>query len=520
MAKLTLTKEEKDVLRKGMCIGWGEPYFEEFVARCEATGLSPFKQQVYGRLQSTYEGGQYVQKLVFIASIGALRSIAEETGRFRGRTEPLFAGEELKESHQTQEALRGELRSVGRQIIAATDQNGLALAKARQEAIQDVLDREGKNEAGIWKGVWTGERPPFAAKVGVRSVDSSGNEHITYHTAKFSAYVQTKKNGDPTGLWGGELRDNQLAKCAEGGALRAAFPDELGGVYTVEEMANKMSPGEQDELGKIQNVGVRGQKEVPQAAQRQAVPTPPERQTNETVEGGRGNETRLEQNGLEQKSPKQGDAGKADAGANKGGGERTLDTPWNYGTEGNPLDVQITASVSRVFALHGKAIRGLSEENVRFFAKVSVRGGDEDKIRFYRALYQVVPAWDDEVPFEDEVARLDEVFRDRVSKNLVIRAEVEGNGSGEKLEEHIENARKRQSYATEKKQQEFVQVEKIENVGRAVKVKIGEGTAFVPQSQARDADEPGKVSIPKWLFDEKQREAVEQPQRRSASVRR
>src|SRR5271157_3421735 len=178
----------------------GDIYAFYSIAHCTRKHLCRSNHQVYGRLQSTYEGGQYVQKLVFIASIGALRSIAEETGRFRGRTEPLFAGEELKESHQTQEALRGELRSVGRQIIAATDQNGLALAKARQEAIQDVLDREGKNEAGIWKGVWTGERPPFAAKVGVRSVDSSGNEHITYHTAKFSAYVQTKKNGNPTGL--------------------------------------------------------------------------------------------------------------------------------------------------------------------------------------------------------------------------------------------------------------------------------------------------------------------------------
>ena len=292
MTKLALTKEEKDVLRKGMCIGWGDAFFEEFVKRCEATGLSPFKQQVYGRLQSTYEGGEYVKKLVFIASIGALRSIAEETGRFRGRTEPLFAGEELKESHQTQETLRGELRSVGRQIIDATDPNALALARAKQEALQDVLDREGKNEAAIWKSVWTGERPPFVAKVGVRSVDSAGNEHVTCHTAKFSAYVQTNRQGEPAGLWRGELRDNQLAKCAEGGALRAAFPDELGFVYTAEEMANKMAPGEQEELGKIQDVGVRGQKAAPQDAQQRVIPTPPGRQRGEMVEGGRGNETR------------------------------------------------------------------------------------------------------------------------------------------------------------------------------------------------------------------------------------
>lgn len=506
MAKLALTEEEKNVLRSGMCIGWSEPFFDEFVARCEATGLSPFKQQVYGRLQSTYENGEYVKKLVFIASIGALRSIAEETGRFRGRTEPLFAGEELRESHLMQESLRAELRNLGKQIVDARDQEGMALARGRLDAIQDVLDREAKNEGGIWKGVWTGERPPFAAKVGVRSVDSAGNEHVTVHTAKFSAYVQTNKQGEPVGLWRGELRDNQLAKCAEAGALRAAFPDELGGVYSVEEMENKLAVGEQERLGKIQDVGVRGQTQGSETAERK--PYSPGRRSDR------------EENGLEQKAAKATDGGaeeqgQVNAAGDKGGGERTLDTPWDYGSEGNPLDVEVSPSVSRVVSLHGKAIRGLSEENVRFFAKVTVRGGDAEKIRFYRALYQVGRGWNQNQLFEDDVERMDRVFRDRISKNLVMSAGAERKGSDEKMEERIAQAAKRQSYGEEKKPQEFVQVDKLEIVGRAVKVKIGDGVAFVPQSQAREGNEPGKVAIPKWLFVEKQREAVEKPQRRN-----
>jgi RecT family len=498
MTKLTLTEEEKAVLRSGMCIGWPEPYFEEFVKRCEATGLSPFKQQVYGRLQSSREGNEYVKKLVFITSIGALRSVAGETGRFRGRTEPLFAGDELRESHETQESLRAELRKLGKQIVEAEDRGEVEFAKAKQEAIQEVLDREGRNEGSIWNGVWTGSTPPFAARVGVRSVDSAGNEHVTYHTAKFAAYVQRNRDGNPTGMWAGELRDNQLAKCAEAGALRAAFPDELGGFYAAEEMGNKLSTTEQEGVGKIQDVGVRS-----------------------GVQADGGNGSGVVESGRAVTDRRQA-ASNTGSGGDGDGEEMGIGAAWNYATDGNPLDVKVTPSVSRVVALHGKAMRELSEENVRFFANVSVRGGDEEKVRFYRALYQVVGVLDcsGTTVFENDLERLDKLFRERISQGAIVAAELAGsNGAGAKLEERISNARKRQSYAVEKKPQEFVSVEKIENVGRAVKVKIGQGSAFVPQSQARDSEEPGKVLIPKWLFEEKQHEAVSQPQRRSAVVR-
>jgi phage recombination protein Bet len=498
MTKLTLTEDEKGVLRNGMCIGWPEPYFEEFVKRCEATGLSPFKQQVYGRLQSSREGDEYVKKLVFITSVGALRSIAEETGRFRGRTEPQFAGEELRQSHETQESLRAELRRFGKQVIEAEDRGEIELAKAKQEAIQEVLDREAKNEGSIWKTVWTGSIPPFAARVGVRSVDSSGNEHVTYHTAKFAAYVQKNRDGNPKGLWAGELRDNQLAKCAEAGALRAAFPDDLGGLYVAEEMATKLTAIEQEELGKIQDVGVRTPKRMEQSAE---------------LANGAGSSEVVEA-GLRY------DRASSDGPRSSEAIQDGIDAAWNYAVEGNPLDVKVTQSVSRVVGLHGKPIRDLSEENVRFFAKVSVRAGDENKMRFYRGLYQVVRAMDDSnsKTFEQDLERLDTLFRERISKGEII-ASAGKNGTGAKLEERIESARKRQSYAVEKKTQEFVSVERIDTAGRALRVKIGDGSAFVPQAMVRDSEEPGKVLIPKWLFEEKEQEAVSEPRRRSAGVR-
>jgi hypothetical protein len=66
-----------------------------------------------------------------------------------------------------------------------------------------------------------------------------------------------------------------------------------------------------------------------------------------------------------------------------------LGEPWDYGREGNLLDIRVPASATRRSDLHGKALRELSPDSVAFFAKVSVRGGDEDKVRVYRAIYQV-----------------------------------------------------------------------------------------------------------------------------------
>jgi len=86
---------------------------------------------------------------------------------------------------------------------------------------------------GIWTDAWVATKPPRAAKVTVYRKDSSRGFSAV---ALWDEYVQTKKDGSPTMMWL-KLSSAMLAKCAESLALRKAFPQDLSGIYTAEEMS-------------------------------------------------------------------------------------------------------------------------------------------------------------------------------------------------------------------------------------------------------------------------------------------
>lgn len=79
---------------------------------------------------------------------------------------------------------------------------------------------------GVWHDVWLSAEPPVAAKVSVYYKDSP---HPIPAVAKFTSYSTGQ------GLWN-KMPDLMIAKCAEALALRKAFPQDLSGIYSDEEM--------------------------------------------------------------------------------------------------------------------------------------------------------------------------------------------------------------------------------------------------------------------------------------------
>ena len=115
-------------------------------------------------------------------------------------------------------------------IITGID--GFRLIAHRTGLYQGQTEPQWCGPDGVWVNVWLSPNSPSAARVGVLR---AGFAEPLYGVATWAEFEGTGP------LWS-KMPSTMLLKCAESHALRKAFPNELSGLYTSEEMAQAKRP--------------------------------------------------------------------------------------------------------------------------------------------------------------------------------------------------------------------------------------------------------------------------------------
>jgi phage recombination protein Bet len=125
--------------------------------------------------------------------------------------------------------------------IYAIKRGGKMTIQAGIDGLRSIAERTGQldgsetfwcGEDGIWADVWLSSKPPAAAKT---IIHRKGSTHPFVGVARFADYNAGQ------GLWS-KMPAAMIAKCSEALALRKAFPADLSGVYSTDEMDQAVEP--------------------------------------------------------------------------------------------------------------------------------------------------------------------------------------------------------------------------------------------------------------------------------------
>ena len=125
--------------------------------------------------------------------------------------------------------------------IYAIKRGGKMTIQAGIDGLRSIAERTGQldgsetlwcGDDGQWTDVWLGSKPPAAAKT---TIWRKGAGHPFTGVARFQDYNAGQ------GLWT-KMGATMIAKCSEALALRKAFPADLSGVYSSDEMEQAVEP--------------------------------------------------------------------------------------------------------------------------------------------------------------------------------------------------------------------------------------------------------------------------------------
>jgi phage recombination protein Bet len=221
-AQVAFSQDQIELLKNTVCKGATDDEFALFLQVCKKKRLDPFSKQIYAIKRWDKKLNREV--MTFQTGIDGFRVLAERTGLYAGQEAPMWCGAD-----------------------------------------------------GKWRDVWLDAKPPMAAKIGILRKDF---QQPVVRVALYREYAQPSSS-EPNSMWS-KMPANQLSKCCEALALRAAFPEELSGLYAQEEMDSTDNP-ESEPPKKRPPIAVRKPAPTKQLSEPEALDVAPEPPAEDTA---------------------------------------------------------------------------------------------------------------------------------------------------------------------------------------------------------------------------------------------